>query len=307
MEKGRWRRWQMMTDCARAVFAFWNGHKIFRKSRAICRAKGFLSANGTALAWLKAFRLVAAPCDPKQRWNNTMIMQKAKWFALGPVLAGLLIAATPTRADESETVNYRPFTLSVDASTLGFGVSAGWRFHDHFGVHAGVNYFGLSKDGKKIEDVSYNTDLRLLSEPIALDIYPWASNPFRVSVGVLLNQNQLKGVVPQDPVAGSTFIDIGGTMYDSAAIGNLNLKVEQAAVSPFLSVGTSLYLDKAKHWSLNGELGVAYTGSPDVALSNSGPGAVNPADLAAERRQIEDKMDDYKFYPILKVSLSFSF
>jgi hypothetical protein len=236
----------------------------------------------------------------------TMIMQKAKRFVLGAVLAGLILVPT-ARADEAaETVNYRPVTFSVDASTLGLGVSAGWRFQDHLGLHAGVNYFGLSKDGNEIEGVSYNTDLRLFSAPVALDIYPWASNPFRISVGVLWNGNQLEGVVPQDPVAGRTFIEIGGASYDSAAIGNLNMKVEQEAVTPFVSIGTSFYFDKAKHWSLSGELGVAYTGSPEVALNNTG-GPINPADLAAEQQQIEDKMDDYKFYPILKISLNFSF
>jgi hypothetical protein len=236
-----------------------------------------------------------------------MFMLKSKWFVLGVALVGLsLTSVQSVRADEEATVNYQPLTFSVDAGTLGLGVSAGWRFHDHFGLHAGINYFGLSQDGHDIEGISYDADLRLLSAPIALDIYPWASKPFRISVGVLWNGNQIEGEVPQDPVAGRTFVTIGSTSYDSAAIGNLNMKAEQTAVAPFISIGTSFYFDKAKHWSLSGELGVAYAGSADVALSNTGA-PVNPADLAAERQQIEDWADSFKFYPILKVSLNFSF
>lgn len=231
-------------------------------------------------------------------------MQTVKWFVIGTVLAALSWVPT-LRAQETETVNYRPFGISVDASSLGFGVSANWRFHDHFGAHAGIQYFGISKDNKKIEGVSYDADLRLLSEPLALDYYPWASNPFRISAGILLNQSRLKGDVPQDPVAGRTMLNIGANVYDSSAIGNLDLKIDSKTIAPFVSIGTSVYLDAAKHWSLNGELGIAYTGSPEVILGNSGPGVVPPPDLAMEANKIKD--DIWKVYPIVKLGVSFSF
>ena len=36
-----------------------------------------------------------------------------------------------------------------------------------------------------------NTDLRLMSEPIGVDIYPWKKSSFRITVGIMLNQNEL--------------------------------------------------------------------------------------------------------------------
>jgi hypothetical protein len=216
---------------------------------------------------------------------------------------------TAIAADESGAPDYRPFTLGLEASTTGFGGSANWRFADHFGARAGLNYFGYSKNDNEIEGISYNTDLRLMSAPLAVDIYPWGHRTFRVTVGILLNQNQIEGVAPQDPVANRTFIPIGtsGASYDSAAIGDLNMKIEQWPVSPYLSVGASWFLDKAKHWSLSGELGVAYTGNPDVTLTTSNPGTVNPADLASETQQLEDWASKYKFYPIVRLGVNYSF
>ncbi|MFO1514735.1 MAG: hypothetical protein U1F83_17800 [Verrucomicrobiota bacterium] len=221
--------------------------------------------------------------------------------------AANLSTQTVKAADETGAPDYRPFTLSLEASSTGPGVAADWRFAEHFGARAGVNgFFGASIGigNRDIEGINYDAKLKLMSEPLALDIYPWKSSTFRITVGIMLNQNQVEGQVPQDPVFGNTFIDINGTSYDSASIGDLNMKLEQNLVAPYVSIGMSFYLDKQKHWSLGGELGVAYTGTPDVTLSTSS-GLVPQQDLNAEAQQIEDGA--WKFYPIVKVSLNYSF
>lgn len=209
--------------------------------------------------------------------------------------------------EEADVPDYRPFTLSVEASSTGPGLGADWRFSDHFGARVGVNgFFGASIDigNRDIEGINYDTSLKLMSEPLALDIYPWKQSTFRVTVGIMLNQNEFEGVVPQAGTFNQNFITIGNNSYDSANIGDLNTKIEQQPVAPYVSVGMSFYLDKHKHWSLGGELGVAYTGTPDVSMSTS-TGLVPQADLDVESDQIEDGA--WKFYPIVKVSVNYSF
>lgn len=216
--------------------------------------------------------------------------------------------STPTAraADAEGAPDYRPFTLGLEASTTGFGGSGNWRFADHWGARVGFDYFSYSKDAKEIEGINYDADLRLMSEPLAVDIYPWAKSSFRVTVGILLNQNRVEGNTPP-ALPGQVFVPIGdsGTTYDLGNIGGLSMEAEQWPVCPYISVGGSIYFDKAKHWSLSGEIGVAYTGNPDVTLNTGTPNTVNPADLSAETQQIEDGM--WKFYPILKVSVNYSF
>ena len=223
-----------------------------------------------------------------------------------------LSAQTTNAAVDAEVPDYRPFTVSVEASTTGPGLAANWHFADHFGARVGANGFlGLfSSDGfdagtHDIEGINYDVTLNpWMSEQLGLDIYPWKKSTFRVTVGIMFNQNEIDGVVPQDPVFNQTFLDINGTLYDSASIGDLNLKIEQPVVAPYISIGMSFYLDHHKHWSLGGELGVAYTGSPDVALSTS-TGLVPQSDLNGEAQQIEDSA--WKFYPIAKISVNYSF
>ena len=239
-----------------------------------------------------------------------MTKSSFSFLPVSALLGSLAIssAQSVSAADNAEeALAYQPFTVGAEAGTPGFGGSANWRFSDHLGVRAGLSYFSYSKNDHEIEGINYNSDLRLMSEPLGVDIYPWKKSSFRITVGLLLNQNELTGVVPQDPVYGNTFITINGTAYDSASIGDLNLKVKQQAVSPYISVGTSYYFDKAKHWSLSGELGVAYTGDPTATLTTGNPGTVPQQDLNAEAKQVQDWAGKYKFFPILRIGVNYSF
>lgn len=218
---------------------------------------------------------------------------------------------TVSAADESGAPDYRPFTLSAEAGTTGLGGSFNWRFADHFGARAGFNYFSLSDNNKDIEGIPYNTDSRLMSEPLALDIYPWKTKSFRITVGVLLNQNELEGST--EAVPGQLIVPIGdsGISYDVGSLGNLHTTIEQMPVSPYVAIGMNFYLDKARHWSIGGEIGVAYTGNPDVTLTTgSGAENTNPGlqqDLNAEAQQIENWAEKLEFFPIIKVGVNYSF
>lgn len=213
--------------------------------------------------------------------------------------------------EEAETPNYRPFTLSVEASSTGPGLAADWRFADHFGARVGANGFlglfdseGLDVGHKEIEGINYEITLKpWMSEQLALDIYPWKKSTFRITAGVLLNQSKVEGDMPQSSSAG-TFITVGSGIYQTSDF-SLHTEIEHWPVCPFLSIGANFYLDEAKHWSVGGELGIAYTGSPDVTLVQGGPVTLNPADIEQERKEIEDAA--WKVYPIVKVSVNYSF
>ena len=92
-----------------------------------------------------------------------------------------------------------------------------------------------------IGDLKYNAKVRLMSEPLTLDIYPWKRHSFHVSVGMLFNQNELRAnqAVTSNSISKGT---VGG-------IVSLHLKIQQQTVNPYLSIGGNfLYFDKAHHW-----------------------------------------------------------
>jgi hypothetical protein len=230
--------------------------------------------------------------------NTTLITSVA-------LLCGAVTALATDGAAETQTApDYRPLSLRIEGGTTGIGGAASWRFGDHFGLRAGCDYFTYNHNDE-VEGISYDAKLRLQSEPLTLDWYPSKTSSFRVSLGLAFNQNRLTGTGTP-----TSEIEIGDNTYTPAEVGTLNLRVEQQPVNAYLSIGGNLfYFDKAHHWALAGELGVMFTGDAKVGLNRTGgtgaPGL--DADIEKERQQIEDKLNDFKFWPVAKLSLNYSF
>ena len=208
-------------------------------------------------------------------------------------------ATAPDKAFRSGPLH--PFSVGAEVGILSFfSGSVAWRFSDHFGLRGGFNRFAydISED---LDDVSYSLKLKMQSQPLLLDVHPWSERSFRLSFGILFNQNQFSASA--SPTAD---VEIGNTTYTPAQVGSLNLSVKQRAVSPYLGMGGNLfYFDNNHQWAFTHEVGVAWTGKPKVSLSASG--AVPQADLESERQKIADDLSKLVILPIIKFGISYSF
>lgn len=204
---------------------------------------------------------------------------------------------------QAESFLDRPFTVGIEGGTTGFGGLFSWRFAEHWGTRFGVDYMTFSDTGVEVQDLHYITTLRLLSEPLTLDIYPWSKNSFRVSVGLMLNQNRLTGSADNGTVI------VNGQPITIEALGQLDMKVEQQPVNPYLSFGGNIfYFDRAHRWAFGGELGVVYTGDPQTSLTRSGPPSASAdAALATAHQQLDKYAEKFKWWPIAKLQVTYSF
>jgi len=191
----------------------------------------------------------------------------------------------------------RPITIGVEAGTTGPGALVSWRFADHFAARAGIDYFEYSQSAT-IQGINYHANMRLLSEPLTLDYYPWTNHSFHLSFGVLFNENQLTGNAMGN-------VTINGNSYITTA----NLEIKQQVVDPYFSIGGNLYFDREHHWSLGGELGVFWTGDPRVSLTAPGASSTpqGAQDVRAEQAQVKHYAKDAEFWPVAKLSLNYSF
>jgi hypothetical protein len=202
---------------------------------------------------------------------------------------------------------YRPWTLGVEAGTTGVGGFVSWRFIDHWGARAGFDYFQFSENNLQIKDINYDAKVRLMSEPLTLDFYPWKKHSFHISAGVLFNQNELTGTADDTRV-----ITIGHRPIQIFQ-GTLDLKVQQQLVNPYLGIGGNFfYFDHAHRWAMGGELGVAYTGDPKVSLTWAGGrsgriGSLTDSEVRNEQGKIQDYADQFRWWPVLKLNVSYSF
>jgi uncharacterized protein YciU (UPF0263 family) len=239
-----------------------------------------------------------------------MTMHRTKMLVAGVLLGGL--AWMPIESAGQE-VDYQPLSIGVDTGTLGLGVGVGWRFSDHFGIRGGVNYMKLENDAEDTGDVEiegdFDAEIRLLGAPVGIDFYPWREKSVRLTAGVLLNRNHFK--VDSNPTQPGTEIELNGNTYDVFNdLGGASLEVDHLEAAPYLSIGGNFYFDRAKHWSLFVEVGVAYIGSAEAEIQTGfivPSGSQLETDIAGEEARLEDKMEDYQLYPIVKVGVNFSF
>lgn len=162
-----------------------------------------------------------------------------------------------------------------------------------------MDYFKYSLD-RTISGIPYNADLRMQSEFAALNLYPWEESSFHFSFGAYFNQNRLNGSAVSDGT-----LEVNG--FPVPVGDSVHLQYKQQPVDPYVSIGGNLYFDKGHHISLGGELGVFYLGNPKVSVTTSPAGVVPQADLDAYKQQVEHDIKKVPVWPILKVSLNYSF
>ena len=191
----------------------------------------------------------------------------------------------------------------VTGGTLGIGPEINFR-SDNFGVRANATFLGFSRDVES-DGIEYSGDLKLRSFGGSVDFYPGGGG-FRISPGVRISRNRVE--LFAQPGA-TTTVEVGDATYTGAQIGTLSGEVRPKKLAPTLTIGYGGGKNSAVYFSI--DAGAKFQGSPKVRnLVATGPIASNAAfqtQLANERAEIEDDIDNFKVYPILQLGLGYRF
>jgi hypothetical protein len=177
--------------------------------------------------------------------------------------------------------------------TLGLGVEYRHELSPHTAWRALLN--GATTDGRFTEsDVKYDYDFKRRSAGLVFDWHPNAGK-FFVSTGLLYNKNKIEA-----RIAGNGSVEIGNTTYSNPDLsGDLTFK----EIAPYLGTGW-MFGAAHKGISMAFELGVLYQGSSDVHLHSS---VIDPADLRKEEHDLENSLDEYKYYPNITFAIGYRF
>jgi len=195
------------------------------------------------------------------------------------------------------------WALGVKGGTLGLGGDLTTDIVPGLNLRGGVQWFSLDFD-TEFEDIDYSVDVDFLNPLLLLDWYPFGGS-FRLSGGILFNQSDVDlRATPSQPV------EIGGTIYTPAEVGTLRGQSDFNPIAPYVGIGWGNAVGRSRRLGLAMDLGVAFIGSPGVDLSATGLLASDPtfrAHLAQEEEDIEDDLHDFKFYPVLSLTLYYCF
>ncbi len=193
-------------------------------------------------------------------------------------------------------------SVGARAGLLGLGVEYGYVVNDRLGVRIGVNGAGISFDREEAE-IEYEFSLTWESFAASVDFHP-AAGPFRVTGGILGNRNRLDLVSrPTEDVT------IGDQTYSPEQVGTLSAAVRFQRTAPFVGVGWD-WSRRSRLFGVSFDLGLVRQGTPRTSLTASGEYANDPAfadDLEAERRELQNGLDDFRLLPYATVGLVFRF
>jgi hypothetical protein len=228
-----------------------------------------------------------------------MIMKK--------LFAGLMVVVVCTvhitRAAEELKPSHPGIGLSLKAGSLGVGGDLTLGLTPNLNIRAGIGYFTWTQEGVGGGNDKKDVKLDLLNVPVTLDWHPVTGNGFRISAGVMFNNDR-------GEISAKSGQNVSINDHDYL-VSSLSGKIDFNQFGPYLGIGYGNAADTSSHWHCAIDLGVAYIGSPNVTLAAT---ALNPAqqaaldsDVATQINKYEDDVKPFKFYPVLTIGFSYTF
>ncbi|MGI4721294.1 MAG: hypothetical protein ACRYGO_18670 [Janthinobacterium lividum] len=199
--------------------------------------------------------------------------------------------------------------VTADIGTTGAGFHLVVPMETYLNGRFGANYFQHDFD-KRSGQVDYKVDGKLRTVDMLFDWYIIPQSNFRLTGGIVYNGSRLTAV--GKPGANGRFTFNGNT-YTTADVGTLNGEVTFRRAAPYLGIGWGNALSPNKRWNVSTDIGVFQQGKARVNLVSLGCVTSNAVcnklagDVAVEEARLAEDASDFKLYPVLRASVSYSF
>lgn len=187
--------------------------------------------------------------------------------------------------------------IGLRAGTTGLGADFGFGILPTLGGRIGVAGGSFNADFDT-DDIRYDAKVKLANANLFLDWSPLG--PFRISAGFMPTNNKVD--ITGNPSSGATF------PAGSSLTGTVKPEKDFA---PYLGIGYGNVWTAGVNFYF--DAGIMFQGSPQVTL-NLNCGTANPAQcaaaqsqVAAEQQRVQDKLDKFKYYPVINLGITIGF
>jgi hypothetical protein len=198
--------------------------------------------------------------------------------------------------------------IGVKAGTLGAGVEVIFGISDALALRGGVNYIKFDFDAT-LSDVDYTMEPNFKNATVLLDWHPF-SGVFRLTGGFSLNDNKVTvdGVFDRDRIP---------SQYNQYAYltdrVHLQGSVDFNSFAPYAGVGWN-FSHGESGLGVSCDLGVLFQGAATVSdlsvVSGVNYGVfqdqVNDY-LEEQKKEIQDELDKYEYYPVASIMVHYNF
>ncbi len=194
--------------------------------------------------------------------------------------------------------------IGTQLGTQGAGIHLSYNLTQSLYFKVEGNYFKYN-DSLEIDSVDYDGDLDLSNLGITANYLPFDGYGFRITAGAFFSNNEFNG---RASGAGET-VEIDDIDYLLGTGDALRGSVEYNSFNPYIGIGWDWAFGASQNFIFGLEVGVSYFGDPESTLTVEGGLAdlVPVAGLEAERQSFQDDAEDYKFFPVVKISLTYRF
>ena len=209
---------------------------------------------------------------------------------------------------ESVSAAQGDVSVGVKAGTLGAGIEVLFGLHDNLALRGGFNYITFDFDAT-LSEVDYTMEPSFKNMTILLDWHPF-NGAFRLTGGFSLNDNKVTvdGVFNREKIPSqySQYAYLSDRVHLQGA-------VDFNSFAPYAGIGwTSSHGQTG--WGVSCDFGVLFQGAATVSDLHVVSGVdygrfqseVNGY-LDEQKKEIQDELDKYEYYPVASIMLHYSF
>ena len=231
-------------------------------------------------------------------------MKSIALFTLALFISGTLTPLLSAKEDY-----HLGFRIAPRISTLGGGLEVAKGLTPWLGLRGGVNYFTYTYDSQESGN-DYELELELKSFGLFVDLHPF-KQAFRITGGFLINGNEVNGNAKL--AAGEKF-DLDDAEY-SLAGNRASMALTYDSFAPYAGFGWDTTFGDDDRWGFTFDIGVVFSGSPDLAINAAVDTASHtPAEIAQFENQkkkevdeVKEDLNDFEFWPVISAGLVYQF
>ncbi len=164
------------------------------------------------------------------------------------------------------------------------------------------------------QTLDYSGDFKFRGAFGLLDFHPTAGR-FHTTAGLMYNASDVEvNARCRDPggcEVGDRIVLAGLlSVSNGVTVETITAEAEFRSAAAYLGLGWGNPLLKDRGWSWRAEAGVLLLGAPDIELSSTGSCQSDPdcrRALEQEEQELEDDAEDFQYYPVVNLALSYRF
>jgi hypothetical protein len=279
------------------------------RSRLLAISIGILTLNAFSIHSATGTEASVQPDAPVEKVSQQPAAKSGLGLDIG--LQPIIVAdnsKNPAKNIIALNTPRQPLGLGVTArvGTLGIGIDVAKSFTSQVNGRLGFNFGNLNAN-RTDSSINYDSQLNLSSIQLVGDYYPFRQSNFRVTGGLVAQNNKL--TVTSKPNADGNYT-IDNQSFPASSVGTLSGEFKSAnSIAPYLGIGIGQ--PATEGLAFNADLGLMFAGAPQVALNASNP-AFNSNPTTRSRidnqaRQTENDLKGFNLYPVVSVGVSYGF